>query len=234
MQTTINLLLSLQKLDLEKGKLEDKKRAIPEKLKIVENEFKQAERHLAEMQKELKAKNVEIDGKELEVRSIEEKVKRLQIQLNAATSNKEYSTLEREIGSFKADKEVIEDSILGILNSTEEMEGEISSLKTRVKEKQEEFEKEKVEAARLDAELGSEIRKLDAHRQDLARQIDADTIEAYGRLLTRYEAEVVVPVVGQSCGGCHMTLTPQTINLLMQNERLVKCKSCGRILYLNA
>jgi len=233
MKITINLLLDLQKLDLERKELESEKSALPAALKKAKDEFNELKMRLDERRRQLREKNIDIDRMEVDVKSIDEKVKKLQIQLNAASSNKEYSTLKHEIGTFQADKEVIEDSMLEILNKTEELEAEIGSLKNSLEEKEEEFERAKVDTARKEHELRLDLAKLDGARQELARQIDPETFQTYERLLTRYEGEVLVPVVGQSCGGCHMSLTPQTINLLMQNERLVKCKSCGRILYLN-
>ena len=233
MKTTISLLLDLQKLDLERKELESKKTALPVTLKAIEDDFNKLTARLDERRKELREKNIEIDRMELDVKSIDEKVNRFQIQLNAASSNKEYSALQHEIGALQADKEVIEDSMFEILDRTEELEAEISSLKSVLEEKEEKFERTKVETAQKERDFSTDIGKLEGCREELARQIDPDTFQTYERLLTRYEGEVLVRVAGQSCGGCHMSLTPQTINLLMQNEQLVTCKSCGRILYLN-
>ena len=233
MQTTINLLLDLQKLDLERKYVESRKSALPENLKKLGNELERLRHALAAAVKKLKQQNVEIDRIELDIRSFEEKINRLQVQLNSASSNREYKTLEHEIGGFGADKDVLEDSMLKAMSEAEKVEFEIRSLKKQVEEQEKEFEKAKIQSAIEETELQSRIRSLESHQQELGGQIDPDIFNIYKRLINRYDGEVVVPVNGQACAGCHMSVTPQTRNLLMQDERMVQCKFCGRILYLN-
>ncbi|MBN1443076.1 MAG: hypothetical protein JXA90_10215, partial [Planctomycetes bacterium] len=33
--------------------------------------------------------------------------------------------------------------------------------------------------------------------------------------------------------GCHMTVTPQSITVLMLGKELVQCRNCSRLLYLD-
>jgi len=52
------------------------------------------------------------------------------------------------------------------------------------------------------------------------------------RILENKQGLALVPVVGSSCGGCHMNVTPQQRNAIKMNEELVFCEMCARILYL--
>jgi len=123
--------------------------------------------------------------------------------------------------------------MLKLMSRAEEVESEISSLKKKIREEEKEFEKAKTKSAREETELRSRIRSLEDHQRELGGQINPDIFSTYKRLINRYDGEVVVPVNSQVCAGCHMSVTSQTLNLLMQSERIVQCKSCGRILYLN-
>jgi len=59
-----------------------------------------------------------------------------------------------------------------------------------------------------------------------------------GRLVSRMERmfdrgrKAIVPVRGQSCGGCHLELSRSTMLALRHGKNLQACQNCGRILYL--
>lgn len=52
------------------------------------------------------------------------------------------------------------------------------------------------------------------------------------RLQKRYNGNVVVPVIGNTCCGCRVTVSSQLMVVMHKNERLVYCENCGRILYV--
>jgi hypothetical protein len=43
----------------------------------------------------------------------------------------------------------------------------------------------------------------------------------------------LVPLIKDSCGGCHMVQPPQILNEAYLRAKLVMCDSCARILYVD-
>jgi predicted nucleic acid-binding Zn-ribbon protein len=71
----------------------------------------------------------------------------------------------------------------------------------------------------------------EAQRAGLRNSVPAPIIAHYDRLVARGKKGVAV-VRNQVCTGCHMRLPIGTINVLMQNQDIQLCDSCGRYLYL--
>ena len=70
--------------------------------------------------KELKSVQITIDSKELDLKGIEEEINKYKGQQNRIKTNKEFSALKEEIRAKEADKSVIEDAVLEMMNELEE------------------------------------------------------------------------------------------------------------------
>jgi uncharacterized protein len=57
-------------------------------------------------------------------------------------------------------------------------------------------------------------------------------LKEYERILLSREGLAIVTVKDNSCGGCHMLVPPQVINLIKMYEHIITCEVCNRILYI--
>jgi len=65
---------------------------------------------------------------------------------------------------------------------------------------------------------------------EIVSEKDAAT---YERVLASREGLALVPLVNDSCGGCHMVQPPQVVNEVSLKATLVTCENCNRILYVD-
>lgn len=73
------------------------------------------------------------------------------------------------------------------------------------------------------------LTELQQARQKLAERIKPQILNRYERLSRSY-GRAVVPVTGNLCLGCFVTL-PTSYSSLKDKESLLTCENCGRILY---
>ena len=73
------------------------------------------------------------------------------------------------------------------------------------------------------------IDELQAARSNLAKRIRPQLLNRYERLAKSY-GRAVVPVTGNLCLGCFVTL-PTAYPSLKTKNTLLTCENCGRILY---
>ncbi len=66
--------------------------------------------------------------------------------------------------------------------------------------------------------------------KDLSKNIDSKIMEAYIKRRKENIFPVLVPLKGNSCGGCHMELPYATISVL-NNDGILTCEHCHRIIY---
>ena len=80
-------------------------------------------------------------------------------------------------------------------------------------------------------ELNQQVAQEEGKRKTYTPGIEARLLSQYEKILKSREGLALVPVVNNACGGCHLGLPPQTINEILQHEKLIVCESCARILY---
>lgn len=90
-------------------------------------------------------------------------------------------------------------------------------------------EREKVveRRAALQAERDAAVRKRDAS----AALIDKQLRNRYDRLRRTRTTDVVVPLVGGACGGCHTSVPLNRRSQIRAGAVLDGCEACGAILY---
>jgi uncharacterized protein len=82
--------------------------------------------------------------------------------------------------------------------------------------------------------ITDEIARQQAQRAEAMAALSPVHRELYERLRQKADGKAVVGARRGACEGCFMDLTSNTINQLMGGDELIRCHSCGRILYLVA
>ena len=72
-------------------------------------------------------------------------------------------------------------------------------------------------------------------RDAIAQEItaaDEDLFDLYEKLFRTKAGRAIVPLEGNHCSGCHMTVTPATLRDAKLDSSVVSCEQCGRIIYV--
>ncbi len=84
-------------------------------------------------------------------------------------------------------------------------------------------------------ELGFKVQNLDVlleSREKLAKRIPERDLAVYERVAQKYEyVTAVVPVQDRICLGCFMSLPTSAVRVGPDDDVLLLCENCGRILY---
>ncbi len=227
----IKILVELQKIDSAVYQLRKELSAHPEleRQRVVEFEKKKTRTKAAEGA--LKSLQLKQKQKESDLASREDKILKLQGQLYQLKSNKEYSAMEHEIKGQKADKSLLEEEILGFLDAVDQAKAELVKEKEALAKDEKAYQAELDELKKRAAELNALIASEDEKRKAYTPNIESRLLSQYERILKSREGLALVPVLNNSCGGCHLGLPPQVVNETQQHEKLIVCESCARILY---
>jgi predicted nucleic acid-binding Zn-ribbon protein len=77
--------------------------------------------------------------------------------------------------------------------------------------------------------------ELKVERDAIAEEVkssDDDLFELYEKLFRTKAGRAIVPLEGNHCSGCHMTVTPATLRDAKVGNTVVSCEQCGRIVYI--
>ncbi|MDR1196079.1 MAG: C4-type zinc ribbon domain-containing protein [Endomicrobium sp.] len=226
----LELLYELQEYDI---KIENIRNSIDEAPSLIEN--KQKELEIKRLETEEKKKNyVNLNSLKKEKDAIldakEKTIGKHSLELNTVKSNDTYKAMLLEIDKAKADKSVIEDEILDLMDKIEKENKIVKDSETELKE----FElKIKDEIAGIESfvkKCSDDIKKIEEERELHKSKVNKNILGQYERIREGRNGQGICIVDGESCGGCGMVLRPQLINQAQKCQELIFCDNCSRIL----
>lgn len=225
-------LVQLQTIDTEIFALKKELSGHPQILKDIQSgleAFKAKLKNLEETKQKLQLKQKE---KEIELATREESIKKAQAHLGQLKTNKDYQTKLREIESFKADKSLIEEDTLNLMEEIDVLKSSIDAERNVVATEEKNSGEQKNALSARGQDIEARLQNLTGKRKILADTIDKKILERYEHILHGKEGMALVRVQENSCQGCFMHVPPQVINEIKMHERLITCEMCARILYL--
>jgi len=231
-QEEIKKLVTLQTIDSQIYRLKKERGEQPRIIAGLEKQFEEKKTNLKALEEKLKALLVKRKDRELGLAAKEEDTKKNQTQLYQLKTNKEYQAKLKEIEWINADKSVLEEEILKILEELDDLKAETDKENALLKEEEGKFNSEKKKIEDRIKVLDGQLAELDDKRKQALPEIDKKILATYQRILKNRESEALVPVRDYACQGCFLNVPPQVVNEIKMHKHLVVCESCARILYL--
>lgn len=169
---------------------------------------------------------------EWEIEDLSAKLSKFEGELYSGktTSPKELTGLQQEIDNLKKNRGKLEDHDLEIMETIERLNATISELRSSLEKRETEWQVQQKEFNTELKELEHTISVLKEKREALASEIDPQVLTIYEEL-KKQKGSSVAKVEQGICRGCRISLP---VNELQQvrSGSMVRCSSCGRILYL--
>ena len=230
--TTANSLREIHSLHQRAKAIQDRLSSHPKTVAARNVIVAKKETSLEQSKKELQQVKVSKGLKETQRKSVLAKIDDFSSKLLTVKKNEEYKAIQNEIALLKSQMGKIDDELI-------ESELDIEDRAEKIKELE-------AEVAKLKSELTAFLKKFDenkpaddANLADLSRQIaDAEAIipieirDSYQRVIRQRGADALALVEEGACSGCFMAVTSQMVNDLINCDKLVFCRSCGRVLYM--
>lgn len=229
---SIETLKKVQEIDREIYQSLQRLKEIPEERAQGKREFELEKNRLAELDQALKKLQLKQKQKEGELAQKEAHIKRLDGQLSQVKTNKEYSALQQELASLKADNSLLEEEIIRILDEVEAAEEEVEKEKENLKQIERQFAVRDQERAEKEKVLRESLEVQKKLRQEVIQQVPPEIRERYDLIVQKKQGIGLVKVKGENCGACQLLLRPQILNELRSHSAIVLCENCSRILYL--
>lgn len=224
-------LLVIQDRDRHIAQLEKELLDLPARKAMIEARLREHEAALHAAEDNLKHKKSDMKQLEVEIEGLKDKIRRFQQQQLEIKSNDQYKALTQEIAEQKRLIGKTEDREIVQMEEAEALRTEVADKQAALKEEQRAVA---AEAGAMDARasgLGAELDEARKARAALLAEVPEDVLRRYERILKHKGDFALVPLVKQTCGGCHMILPPQTIQDVKRAQAVHTCTFCGRMLY---
>ena len=161
---------------------------------------------------------------------IQEKVNKLTDQLFLVTNNKQYDALTNEIEHLKKQKEENEELLISNLEQKEALEKNINENEASLEELKTDLDVRRNKLDEALSETADEKAALENSRKKQVTEIDDTTMQVYNKVISARSGIAVVPLSGNSCGGCGAALPLQMVSEIRAGD-LHNCQNCGRFVY---
>jgi len=231
-QEQIFTLQKLQKNETEMAKIQHLLDSIPRKIRSLDARLSGYEQKFADLEADQSQLKKTYKDNEADVRLNSDRIERSQAKLNAVKTNKEYQAFLKEIEKGKSLNSRIEDEMLADLELIEDNEKRIKSAKDEYNHEAEKINIEKEQIKTKAENIRKELVHFQSEGEQILKTIAPALLARFKKIKTMIpDSRVIVSVADAVCGGCNMSIMPQTYNELQRSEKLMACPHCQRIIY---
>lgn len=231
MEQDLQLLQEIQEWDKEIYALAQILEEIPAELSDVNQRVENERLKLRKLQDELKTFQLKQKEKEVELNSKEDNIRKYEAQLTQVKTNKEYSSLQVEIKSLKADNSLLEESIIHLFDQVETIQKNMEDQKKNLEVTEEELKKKKEELEESAKQVHEKMDQLAGKRKEKIKDVKPEIAILYEQIVTKKRGLALVQVEGEVCPACQMQLRPQILNEVKMKDKITFCDNCSRMLY---
>ena len=231
MKDWIKNLLELQTADLRTKRMKMRLNEIPKEKEQITKSLSSGEAKVVQTKAQVLEAEKELRKIESKIEDEKEKIKNLQNKSTMIKKNDEYKALLTEIenckvniGGFENKQIQAFDDVDGAKQSLVEAEKALQYMKDEANENIEELD-ELIEG------LQAEIDEMMKARKQLVAKVDKRVYPLYKRLIQK-PGEPLTRIHNNTCGNCHLKLTPQTLNDA-KKEMITACDTCGHLIYFS-
>jgi predicted nucleic acid-binding Zn-ribbon protein len=227
----LRTLIDLQVVDSRIAGLESEAGKLPAAIAAVHAGIDGARKAVDDVKARVDAARKSQRAKEQALEDNRIKRQKFEGQLYQVKTNKEYSAVLAEIEEVKQEKSRIEEEILTFMEAQERLAVDLRDAEALFKQREAEGRSEEVALKDRLRDVEGQLAHVRSDRAELAARLPAGILGDYDKILRHRGTAIVEVTKPNFCGGCHVTITPQRLQELRQQNALIHCESCGRYLY---
>lgn len=230
MQDQFALLATLQQLDNRLEVLQAEVKALPKQLQAYDAACAEARQALLVIADDMERDEHQRRSLERELDSSQAQLVKTQIKLREVKTNKEYRAVLAEIDTGKGHIAALEDRILELMEAVESQHQRHQQQAYQVQVAEQELAQQAARVRQAQAVLAEQVTAEEEARQRLVADVARDLYARYQQLRSMRDRQAVVFVQEGACSGCHLKVRPQLISEVRQQDKLITCPHCQRIL----
>jgi uncharacterized protein len=230
------VLLAVQDLDTSIAQHEHRKAALPERrqLEALNAQAVRVRRRVAELSAQSDEILVRLGHLEEQSAAVIARRKALEDRLYGArgAAGRDLRAIESEVAQLAGRLDQLEDDELVILEEQEPVDQELGRCASELAQLADAVAALNVTVGEADLTIDGELAQLAAARRTEAARLPEALARRYEDLRSRLGGIGAARLVGDQCGGCHLSLPSVEIDRIRRQspDAVVTCEQCGRIL----
>lgn len=236
----IDQLLTLYQVDSQVRGLRSRVENAERYLHVQDRQLEHLKKEQAESRLHIRQREASIANLETERTSFTERIDKLREELNNSTTSKQYAAVQTEMRSLKEKADELDTQALEILEEVEAAREQLAGIDEKVEERGTIQDSASSELEQRRVDVGDRLNELEGERESAASALPGSALAVFDKVAEDTEGETLSEVreVNRrhreyACGACSMELPfGSVVRLTNNNEELVQCDGCHRILHL--
>ncbi len=225
-------LSEVQGFDLQLDALQVERAQTPPELLETREKRRDLVRRLERKQQDRDELRKRVASTELDLKTLQQRRKDASESSLRASSAKEASQYQNQELQFATRAQELEEDVLPLMENLEVLEQEVDGLQAELDELQPTLDTMVSDEEARVAAVDEKTESLKAQREALANALDRSLLKQYEQVRRARRGLGLVEIVdNQRCGGCSVRLPIHVIQKARRDRGVVRCPSCGRILW---
>ncbi len=153
-------------------------------------------------------------------------------QLSAVKTNREYQAMQHEIATAQAELGAAEEKVLERMMEADTLAADVKQAEAALAVQQKAIEAEKKALAEEMADVERSLQASRASRDVLVGEISPQLLMLFEQISKVRKGQAICSATRDGlCSVCHVRLRPHVFQQVRQNDAIIQCDSCQRILY---
>jgi hypothetical protein len=231
MSPDLERLITLQQLASTIEEARQRIDAHPERLADADARLADAAEHVDTAKARLKASQDVRRELEKQAAVYQGRVSKFKDQLSAVKTNREYQAMQHETATAEQELGAAEEKVLEQMLDADVISADIAKAETELAARKKEVTAEK---AAIEEELTSAratMAEATRTRETLLQEMEPRLVALFEQVAKVRKGVAICATHDGLCSVCHVRLRPQVFQVIRQNDSIVQCDVCNRILY---
>jgi hypothetical protein len=224
-------LIQLQALDSRVAEARRLQVTIPETQRALDDRLEGARAAVAAAKERLAANHASRRDLEKDIAAIQTRLSRYKDQLMEVKTNREYHAMQHEIETAQGEVKRLEDQMLELMVSGDDVTAGLKSAEAALKTAEQQIVRDRADLGTQLESAAASIEQFTRERTALAGSIAAPNLALYEQVARGRKGIAVALAKDGLCVECHVRLRPQVYQQIRQNNSIIQCDSCQRVLY---
>ena len=204
----------------------------PQRLAEADIRLAEARAALDAAQQRLKDNHEARRAAEKDVALYQGRLSKFRDQQSAVKTNKEYQALGHEIETAQQELASVEERVIERMVEADTIAADVKAAEAGFAARQKEIDAEKKALARELADLDASMRQATEARAALIAQLPPQVLALFERVAQQRRGIAICSATRDGlCSVCNVRLRPVVFQTIRQNDSIIQCESCHRILY---
>jgi predicted nucleic acid-binding Zn-ribbon protein len=204
----------------------------PQKLAALDARLDEAKRAVESAKEQLKANGDRRRELEKDVAVYQGRLTKFKDQLSAVKTNREYTAMQHEIATAQSDLGAVEEKVLERMLEADELTAASKRAEANLAAQSKDIEAEQKALNQNLAATEVSLKESTEARAALVKALEPRLVALFEQLARMRKGVAICAATRDGlCSVCHVRLRPHVFQLIRQNDTIVQCDSCQRVMY---